>query len=298
MEITQSNIIEALYCKINRNSSSFKLSRQKFKILFGFDPTYYCYEWYATIHKRINEMYNGCVETQYFAALQCILGLKALIYSSPKSNSYENEYSLLYAFLNIININRSQIRNKQPLRDKLFWTFLFCTPSPEYIVCGTRISPTGLLYYHKVNIDKAVYEITHLSDINKHIDEPEIGQINKILSVAYSYLTGKELFMPQYRYMDIYGYYFFNPLDYINLYQYDKRTFYELMDKSVVGKFTFMKRAFVYNYNLYIVDNIDKIIELKENLRNFEAVKKVLFFSGVTIRNPILLDIKSGNITY
>lgn len=45
-------------------------------------------------------------------------------------------------------------------------------------------------------------------------------------------------------------------------------------------------------------DNIDKIIELKENLRNFEAVKKVLFFSGVTIRNPILLDIKSGNITY
>lgn len=52
------------------------------------------------------------------------------------------------------------------------------------------------------------------------------------------------------------------------------------------------------NYNLYIVDNIDKIIELKENLRNFEAVKKVLFFSGVTIRNPILSDIKSGNITY
>ena len=68
-------------------------------------------------------MYNGCVETQYFAALQCILGLKALIYSSPKSNSYENEYSLLYAFLNIININRSQIRNKQAFAGEVIWDF-------------------------------------------------------------------------------------------------------------------------------------------------------------------------------
>ena len=166
----------------------------------------------------INELMKCITVVLKHSTLQhysVFLGLKALIYSSPKNNSYENEYSLLYAFLNIININRSQIRNKQPLRDKLFWTFFFCTPSPEYIVCGTRISPTGLLYYRKVNIDKAVYEITHLSDINKHIDEPEIGQINKILSVAYNYLTGKELFMPQYRYMDVYGYYFFNPLDYI-----------------------------------------------------------------------------------
>ena len=119
------------------------------------------------------------------------------------------------------------------------------------------------LFALKINIFKHVFLLifqVFLNDvfrniklntlINKHIDEPEIGQINKILSVAYNYLTGKELFMPQYRYMDIYGYYFFNPLDYINLYQYDRRTFYELMDKSVVGKFTFMKRAFVYNYNL------------------------------------------------
>ncbi len=291
MEINPSNIIEAMYLKIKRDKNDFRLSKSQFETLFGIDVSfYYKYDLLDWLY----DTYVGIEYDKCFAAWNCISGIKTLIFSAPNSNSYENEYSQLYAYLNIINLNRSQIKNKQYFRECMFKTFLFCRPAPEDVVNGTKLSSKGILYYHGMKIDNMVQDILKLSNDNLQFETSKLAQNNIMLELAYKYLTGKELFLPQYLNMDAYAYYFFNPLDYINLYQYDKRTFFELMDNCVVGKMSFMKKAFIYNYNLFIVDNVEKILELKEHLVNFNKVKDILYFSVATVRNETIRKVKYG----
>ena len=124
-----------------------------------------------------------------------------------------------------------------------------------------------------------------------------IDGINSILKTTYSYMVGEKLFMPYHPQKDIYSYYYFHPTDFIELYQNNKALFYAYLDNSVDGKATFMKRAFVYNYSLFIISSPDIVMsELDCYCKHKDRILDVLFLSNSTLPNSVIKKIKFGYI--
>ena len=94
--------------------------------------------------------------------------------------------------------------------------------------------------------------------------------------------------------MNIYAYYFFNPLDFVNLYALERSVFYELLNNSVIGSNSFMKKSFIYNLNLFIINTLDDIKGIRDNVENYDKIISILLNSNLTLPNNILRDIKLG----
>lgn len=284
-------IIDALYSKINSKNDKFKISKQRFNVLFEISPTFYLYEYCSLLEQCIYNKYNETVLYKYLYILDFIKSIMTLFFSPINSNSCENEYTQLYSYLNIINVNRSQICNKKKLRDKLFKAFLFTAPSSEEVVTKFHLSAKGI-YYRKENINQIYYEIINLLDFERYNHKKDISVINDMLTIAYKYLTGDNLLIPYYKRMDIYAHYFFNPLDFINLYTLERSVFYKLLNNSVLGSNSFMKKSFIYNLNLFIISTLDDIKEIQDNVENYNKIIPILLNSNLTLPNNTLRDIK------
>lgn len=295
MGVSQSNLINALYYKARRPNKKFKMSKQQFKSLFGISPLFYYYEYCPIIEDIIHKTHDKSESYRY--TLDFIKSLISLFFSPFETNSYENEFSTLYAYLNIININRSQIKNKQYLKNKLFHAFLFSAPSSEEVVTNFRLTTKGV-YYRKENINQIIYDIIDFSKINRMYNHNDLHSINNMLDIAYKYIIGEILFIPYYEKMDIYAYYFFHPLDYVNLYTFDRNAFYKLLSNSVIGDYSFMKKAYIYNYNLMLASNIDVITEVQRNVENSDEVITNLFNSCSTLQNKVLRDLKLSSFVH
>lgn len=293
MNHLDNHIIDALYSKINSKNDKFKISEQRFNVLFGISPTFYLYEYSSLLEQCIYNKYNGIVLYKYLYILDFIKSIITLFFSPINSNSCENEYAKLYSYLNIINVNRSQISNKKSLRDKLYKTFLFTAPASEEVVMKFHLSTKGI-YYRKENINQIYYEIIDLLNLERYNHKKDISVINNMLTMAYKYLTGDNLSIPYYKPMDIYAYYFFNPLDFVNLYALERSVFYELLNNSVIGSNSFMKKSFIYNLNLFIINTLDDIKGIRDNVENYDKIISILLNSNLTLPNNILRDIKLG----
>ena len=108
-------------------------------------------------------------------------------------------------------------------------------------------------------------------------------------------MVGKKLFIPYHPQKDIYSYYYFHPADFIELYQNNRTLFYAYLDNSVDGKVTFMKKAFVYNYSLFIISSPDIVMsELDSYCKHKDKILDVLFLSNSTLPNSVIKKIKFG----
>lgn len=292
------NIIEALYYKINSINRKYKISSPRFKSLFNISPTFYLYNYSSSLENEIYNLYGESKSLDKYmdiiALIKCFI---TLIYSSPNDNSEENEYVNTFSFLNIININRSQIEKKYIIKNKLFRSFLFTSPSSEGMINRSYLAASGVLNKKK-NINQALYELINLSNnvIKTKEHQRDVVVINHIINAAYDYLIGKRLTMPYYKNMDIYAYYFFNPLDFINLYKFERCEFYKLLDECAINDDSFMKKSFIYNTNLFIVDSLASVIDIKNNIKNYDKIISILLNSNATLPNTVLKNIKVGHL--
>lgn len=286
---------KAILKRTDNRNDAFKLSDRQFRSIFRLNPGLFLYEYGFETTKQIegseySERYDN------LAIWQFLLSFKHLIFSPAHLNSAMNEFTNLYSYLNIVNVNRSGLKDKAIYRNRLFKSYLFCVPYSWEFSRHIKLTKRGVTYRNK-NIGDTISKFFNVEITG---NEPEksamINIINELLQTAYTYMTGEKLFLPYYPQKDEFSYYFFNTDDFIRLYHSDKALFYTYLDNSVDNKPSFMKRAFVYNYSLFIVSSPDVMMsELDCYSRNKEKVLDALFLSNSTLPNPVIKLIEYSN---
>ena len=194
-------------------------------------------------------------------------------------------------------MNRSNLKNKTHYRRKLFRSFLFASPYSWEFSQHIKLSK-NCVTYNEENIENVLAEFFNIEKEENETDKSTmIDGINRILKTIYSYMVGEKLFMPYHPQKDVYSYYYFHLTDFIELYQNNKALFYAYLDNSVDGKATFMKKAFVYNYSLFIISSPDIVMsELDCYCKHKDRILDVLFLSNSTLPNSAIKKIKFGYI--
>lgn len=292
-------VLTVIFQKTNSRNDRFRLSDKQFRNLFQICPSFYLFEY----GEKVNTLISRCYEDSesmywdYLAIWGFVQCLQTLIFDRVHSNSSDNEFTKLYSYLNIINVNRSNLKNKERYRNKLFQSFLFTSPYSWEFSRHIKLSKNCITYKGK-NIEELLSKFFNVEKEESETDKSAmIDSINSILKTAYLYMVGKKLFMPYHPQKDIYSYYYFHPADFIELYQNNKALFYTYLDCSVDGKATFMKRAFVYNYSLFIISSPDRVMsELDCYCKHKDRILDVLFLSNSTLPNSVIKKIEFSHI--
>lgn len=286
-------VISALYQRMGSRNDRLRMSNKTFEELFYIDPNFYLYEYGTMIEELINKSHNTLEVGDYdclavWSFVQC---LQTLLLTRVHENSTENEFTKIYSFMNIINVNRSCLERKMHYCDRLFRSFLFCAPYSWEFGRHFKLTTKGITY-KRTNIEKTVFKLLDIADTAHEADclEP----IGKILKTVFFYLSGKKLSLPYYPQKDIYTYYFFHPYDFVELFHNEKKQFYQYLDGCVEGQLTFMKKAFVFNYNLFALTNQNVMPEFESYSTQREKVKSVLWATNVTLPNSIIKEAKCG----
>lgn len=286
-------VLAAIFQKTNSRNDRFRLSDKQFGSLFQICPSFYLFEYGEKVNTLIHKSYENSesMYRDYLAIWEFAQCLQTLILNHVHSNSYENEFTKLYSYLNIINVNRSNLKDKEHYRNKLFQSFLFTSPYSWEFSRHMKLSKNCITYNGK-NIENLLSKFFNLEKEESEMDKSAmIDCINRILKTTYSYMVGKKLFMPYHPQKDIYSYYYFHPADFIELYQNNKAIFYAYLDNSVEDKFTFMKKAFVYNYSLFIISSHVVMSELDCYCKHKDRLLDVLFLSNLTLPNSVIKEI-------
>lgn len=289
--------LKSIFQRTDSRNDRFRLSDKQFRNLFQIDSNFFLYE-YGEKASRMISKYHDNSKPMYFDYLaiwefsQC---LKSLIFAPVHENSSINEFTKLYSYLNIIHVNRSTLKDKAYYRNKLFQSFLFCSPYSWEFSRHIKLARCSITY----NEEKIENVLSKFFNVEREENETDknimIDCINRIQKTAYSYMVGKKLFMPYHPQKDVYSYYYFHPTDFIELYHNEKALFYMYLDGCVEGRETFTKKAFVYNYSLFIISNSDVLLsELDCYSKQKEKILDALFLSNATLPNPIIKEIKFG----
>ena len=288
-------VMTAIFQRTDSRNDRFRLSDKQFRRIFQICPSFFLFEYGEKARTLIGKYYDDS-ESMYFNYLaiwefaQC---LQSLIFAPVHANSSMNEFSKLYSFLNIINVNRSNLKNKTHYRRKLFRSFLFASPYSWEFSQHIKLSK-NCVTYNEENIENVLAEFFNVEKEENETDKSAmIDSINRILKTIYSYMVGEKLFMPYRPQKDVYSYYYFHLTDFIELYQNNKALFYAYLDNSVDGKSTFMKKAFVYNYGLFIISSPDIVMsELDCYCKHKDRILDVLFLSNSILPNSVIKKIK------
>lgn len=292
-------VLAAIFQRTDSRNDLFRLSDKQFISLFQITPSFFLFEYGEKVKTLIDRCYYDLepMYSDYLAIWEFAQCLQSLIFAPIHTNSSFNEFTKLYSYLNIINVNRSNLKDKAHYRNKLFQSFLFSSPYSWEFSRHIKLSKNCITY----NGDNIEDILSKFFDVEKEENETDksamIDGINSILKTTYSYMVGEKLFMPYHPQKDIYSYYYFHPTDFIELYQNNKALFYAYLDNSVDGKATFMKRAFVYNYSLFIISSPDIVMsELDCYCKHKDRILDVLFLSNSTLPNSVIKKIKFGYI--
>lgn len=289
MDITN-NIVTALLERMKSRNKCFSLSRPRFKKLFHVDTDYYLYDFGATLEQSLPDKYGESSLTfKYLDIFHFIADLLRLYYKPKNTNSEENEFGKLYAFTSIIGLHRCPILEKRLYLDRLLHTLLFCFPVSEEYIHKFRWRKDGI-YYKSENIKTLIHDT--LEKIRESENQTESAKIiEAIITETYSYLTGANTGLPFVR-SETLLHYCLNPGDYIWLYRHDKGLFYTYLDAATLQPEIFSCKAFVYNFNLYVVKDETAFDELAEYSRQYKAVTDMLWRSNAILPNKVIRQYK------
>lgn len=287
---TTNNIVTALLERMKSRNKCFSLSRTRFKKLFHLDTDYYLYDFGATLEQSLLDKYGESSLTfKYLDTFHLIVDFLRLYCKPQNTNSEENEFGKLYAFTSIIGLHRCPIPEKRLYLDRLLRTLLFCFPSSEEYIHKFRWRKDGL-YYKSENVKTLIHDT--LGMIRKAENNPEATEIiESIITETYGYLTGTNTGLPFIR-SETLLHYCLNPADYIWLYRHDKGLFYTYLDAAALQQEIFSCRAFVYNFNLYVVKDETAFDELAEYSRQYKAVIDMLLQSNAILPNKVIRQYK------
>lgn len=288
-------VLEAIFQRTDSRNNLFRLSDKQFRSLFQIAPSFFLFEYGEKVRRLIGKCHDDSepMYSDYLAIWEFAQCLQSLIFAPVCTNSSMNEFVKLYSYLNIINVNRSNLKNKAHYRNKLFQSFLFTSPYSWEFSRHMKLSKNCITYNGK-SIEDLLSIFFNVEKEGSEMDKSAmIDCINRILKTTYSYMVGKKLFMPYHTQKDAYSYYYYHLTDFIELYQNDKALFYAYLDNSVEGKTTFMKKAFVYNYSLFIISISDIVMsELDCYCKHKDKILDVLFLSNSTLPNSAIKKIK------
>lgn len=288
-------VLEAIYQRTDSRNDLFRLSDKQFRSLFQIAPSLFLFEYGEKVRTLIGKCHDDSepMYSDYLAIWEFAQSLQSLIFAPVRTNSSMNEFTKLYSYLNIVNVNRSNLKDKEHFRNKLFQSFLFTSPYSWEFSRHMKLSKNCITYNGK-SIENLLSKLFNVEkEESETYKSAMIGCINRILKTTYSYMVGKKLFMPYRTQKDAYSYYYYHPTDFIELYHNNKVLFYAYLDNSVEGKTTFMKKAFVYNYSLFIISIPDIVMsELDCYCKHKDKILDVLFLSNLTLPNSVIKKIK------
>ena len=292
-------VLEAIFQRTDSRNDLFRLSDKQFRSLFQIAPSFFLFEYGEKVRTLIGKCHDDSkpMYSDYLAIWEFAQCLQSLIFAPVRTNSSMNEFTKLYSYLNIINVNRSNLKDKAHYKNKLFQSFLFTSPYSWEFSQHIKLSK-NCVTYNEENIEDVLSKFFNVEkEENETGKNAMIDSINRILKTTYSYMVGEKLFMPYRPQKDVYSYYYLHPTDFIELYQNNKALFYAYLDNSVEGKANFMKKAFVYNYSLFIISSPDIVMsELDCYCKHKDRILDVLFLSNSTLPNSAIKKIKFGYI--
>lgn len=282
-----------------RYNKNLRLSNKCFENSFNIPSAFFLYEYGGNIENRLYNLFpESKILYKYLDVLILIRCLETLFLSPANENSYENEFTKLYSFFNIININRSYLKGKSALKNKLFYSFLFCSPCSEETIKRFYLGVQNIRY-KKEDTTNEFQNILDIIEKQTPINNRTHAiQVNSLLRDTYNYLAGRRMDKIYFGKDDLYSYYFANPADYIQLYINKKNLFYSYLDDCAIYPTSFARKAFIYNYNIFLVKTHDIINELKIMTNNTDSILKILFKSNVTLPNQTIRDIKFRHQKY
>jgi len=146
------------------------------------------------------------------------------------------------------------------------------------------------IYYKSENIKTLIHDT--LEKIRESENQTESAKIiEAIITETYSYLTCANTGLP-FVMSETLLHYCLNPGDYIWLYRHDKGLFYTYLDAATLQPEIFSCNAFVYNFNLYVVNDETAFDELAEYSRQYKAVTDMLWRSNAILPNKVIRQYK------